>query len=146
MIRPAKQAQDKGRSTAATSGVNRLVSLKCQNCSVINANAQPPTPNSESEFDIRCSALSVRCFLILGLEMRCAARWWIGRSEGDAKNGGEAATLLATRSELAFHHRCFRQRPMSNSESDFGVRRSVLDVRCFPTLRFRPDRVMSFIV
>jgi hypothetical protein len=35
---------------------------------------------------------------------------------------------------------------MSNSESDFNIRRSVLDVRCFPTLKFRPDRVMSFIV
>jgi hypothetical protein len=30
-------------------------------------------------------------------------RWWIGLSEGDAKYGGEAAPLLSTRSELAFH-------------------------------------------
>jgi hypothetical protein len=55
-----------------------------------------PIQNPSSTF--RCSAFDVSY-------TRAVAQrgGWIRRSEGDAKNGGEAATLLATRSELAFH-------------------------------------------
>jgi hypothetical protein len=84
MIRPAIQARDKGRSTAATSGANRLVSLKCQSCSKLTtryvrnlsdrktSNAQHRTPDVELGFWIERWALDVERWA-LGV-----GRWALG--------------------------------------------------------------------